>query len=279
MKTNEWVVSRPGPRVRHFVERYVGYRMAGHEPAVHRGLPSRHMTFIISIDHPIDVVRQTSDTQAPRVYRSVVSGLQDSPALISHNGTQEGVAVELTPLGSRALFGMPASALWDLTVELDEVAGAIGDELWERLQRPASWSERFAACDAVLARLAGQDDTQVQLAGAWRALVSSHGRLAIDMLAREVGYSRQHLTRRFRAEFGLGPKLAARIIRFQRATQLLRATASHWSLAEVAAACGYADQSHLARDFTALAGCSPTRWLRDEEVPILQDGTTPAVRA
>ncbi|HWB71659.1 MAG TPA: helix-turn-helix domain-containing protein [Egibacteraceae bacterium] len=279
MATNERVVSRPGPRVRPFVERYVGYRMAGYEPAMHRGLPSRYMTFIVSIDHPIDVVRQTSEAQAPRTYRSVLGGLQASPALISHDGNQEGVAIELTPLGSRSLFGMPARAVWNLTLELHEVAGPIGDELWERLQDAPGWRERFAACDAVLARLAGENETAVELVGCWRALVSSHGQLPIDILAREVSYSRQHLARRFREEFGLGPKLAARIIRFERANRMMRATRSYVSLAEVAAMCGYADQSHLTRDFTALAGCSPAQWLRDEELPILQDEDPSGVRA
>jgi AraC-like DNA-binding protein len=278
MTTSEWVVSRPGPRVRSFVERYIGYRMTGAAPAAHRGLPSGHMTFIVSIGHPIDVVQQTSDAQAPRTYRSVLSGLHATPALIAHDGNQEGVAVELTPIGSRVLFGLPSGALWDLTLELEEVAGSIGDELWERLQDAAGWRERFAACDAVLAHLAGRDETPAALADCWQALATSHGQLPIDRLAREVGYSRQHLARRFREEFGLGPKLAARIIRFERVTRMLRATPSYLSLAQVAATCGYADQSHLARDFTALAGCSPTRWLRDEELPILQDEASPGVR-
>jgi AraC-like DNA-binding protein len=279
MRTNEWVVRRPGPRVRPFVERYIGYRMTGHEPALHRGLPSSHMTFIVSSDHPIDVVQQTSHAQAPRTYRSVLSGLHAAPALISHGGDQQGVAVELTPLGSRTVLGMPASALWDLTLELEEVAGPIGDELWERLQEAAGWDERFAACDAVLARLSGDDATPVELAGCWQALASAHGQIAIDSLAREVGYSRQHLARRFRAEFGLGPKLAARIIRFERANRMLRTIPSYVSLAEVAASCGYADQAHLTRDFTAFAGCSPTSWLRDEELPDLRDGARSSLRA
>lgn len=279
MTTNEWVVSRPAGRVRQFVERYVGYRMAGFEPGVHRGLPSRHMTFIVSIDRPIDVVRQTNDTQSARTYRSVLSGLQASSALISHDGYQEGVAIELTPLGSRALLGMPAAALWDLTLELEEVAGPIGEELWGRLQDATGWGERFAACDAVLARLAGEDETPGVLAGCWKALVSSHGQVPIDTLAREVGYSRQHLARRFREEFGLSPKLAARVVRFDRAHRMLQTTPAFVSLAAVAAACGYADQSHLTRDFTAFAGCSPTRWLRDEELPILQDENPSGVRA
>ncbi len=109
---------------------------------------------------------------------------------------------------------MPAGALGGLAVELQEVAGPIGDELWERLKDAAAWGERFVACDAVLARLADEDETPVELAGCWQALASSHGQLPIDILARDVGYSRQHLARRFRAEFGLGPKLAARIMRF-----------------------------------------------------------------
>lgn len=279
MATDEWVVGRPGPRVRPLVERYVGYRLAGPEPAVHRGLPSRHLTFLVSVGAPIDVVRQSSAAQAPRTYRSVVSGLHAAPALISHTGGQEGVALELTPLGSRALFGLPAGALWDLTLELEELVGPLGDELWERLQAVAGWNARFAVCDTVLARLVGDDATAPELAVCWQTLASTGGRVAIGSLARETGYSRQHLTRRFRQEFGLGPKLAARIIRFGQATRTLRSVPSSVSLAEVATTCGYADQSHLTRDFTAFAGCSPARWLRDEHLPILQDEARSAVGA
>ena len=42
------------------------------------------------------------------------------------------------------------------------------------------------------------------------------------------------------------------------------------SLAAVAAASGYADQAHLTREWQALAGCTPTTWLRTE-FPFLQD--------
>jgi AraC-like DNA-binding protein len=49
-----------------------------------------------------------------------------------------------------------------------------------------------------------------------------------------------------------------------------RALLGRLPLAEVAHRCGYADQSHLSREWSALAGCSPTTWLR-EEFPFLQD--------
>ncbi len=50
------------------------------------------------------------------------------------------------------------------------------------------------------------------------------------------------------------PKAFARMLRFERAAGLL--AAGH-SPADVGADCGYADQSHLNRDFRGFAGCTP----------------------
>ena len=46
----------------------------------------------------------------------------------------------------------------------------------------------------------------------------------------------------------------------------------------MAAQCGYADQGHLARDWSELAGCPPSTWLR-EEFPFLQDHEAPTGQA
>lgn len=253
-----------------FIDRYLGYRMAGFAAAIHRGLPSRHMTFIVAIGPTIDVVEQTDPHQSPQNYRCVLSGLQASTALIAHDGYQEGVAVALTPLGCRTLFGIPAAALWDTSVEFADVVGPVGVELWERLQHALSWPERFAACDSVLSALADPDRVVgPELTWAWRTLVRSGGGIAVGPLAEEIGWSRQHLTRRFNSEFGLSPKLAARITRFERARRMLAHTPSYITIAQVAATCGYYDQAHLDRDFADLAGTSPTAWLA-EEVPSVQ---------
>jgi AraC-like DNA-binding protein len=83
----------------------------------------------------------------------------------------------------------------------------------------------------------------------------------------ETGWSGRHLAGRFRAEIGLTPKTAARVIRFSRARNLLitRVTADReHSLADLAACCGYFDQAHLAREFRSLAGCPPSQWIAEE---------------
>lgn len=267
---SEWVVRRPVAALRPFVESYVGYREAGLPGGIHRGLPSRHLTFIVSIGEPIHVVAQTDPGQAPASYDFVLGGLQASPALIAHDGNQEGVAFELTPLGCRALLGLPARTLWNLSVEAGDVVGRAASELRERLHQAVGWPARFAACDDVLGRLLRPElAVAPELGEAWRLVVASGGSLPVADVAAEVGWSRRQLARRFSDELGLSPKLASRVVRFERARRMLQLP-TRPALAEVAAACGYYDQPHLNRDFVELAGCSPGEWLA-AEVPSVQD--------
>ncbi len=269
---SEWLTQRPAPALAPFVERYVGYRFEGFAPGLHRGLPSRHLTFIASIGSQIDVLAQTDPAQAPSRYRTVIGGLQASPALISHNGNQEGVAFELTPLGSRALFGLPARELWNLSLELEDLVGPAGAELWERLQLSQAWPDRFAICDELLGRLATGDSIEPAIGRSWQLLTASAGTVPVAEIARTVGWTRQHFGRRFLGEFGLSPKLAARVVRFDRARRMLQAP--FLSIAQVAHACGYYDQAHLTRDFHELAGVPPGRLLADD-LPSVQDSSDP----
>ncbi len=100
-----------------------------------------------------------------------------------------------------------------------------------------------------------------------------------------MGWSARHLTNRFRAEVGLRPKEAARVVRFDRARRQLRPGRR---MADVAAAAGYYDQAHLAREFQALAGVPASRWLAEEmtfleiaaaagEIGFVQAGTASGV--
>ena len=80
-------------------------------------------------------------------------------------------------------------------------------------------------------------------------------------MARQLGCSRKHFTMCFRREFGMPPKLFARILRFDHAIRLMRRDqVTSW--AELADACGYADQAHLTRDFRAFAGSPPASFMR-----------------
>jgi AraC-like DNA-binding protein len=77
----------------------------------------------------------------------------------------------------------------------------------------------------------------------------------IGALAETIGCSRKHLVAQFRAQVGLPPKSVARILRYERAEELLSRPGA--TPLDVAMACGYSDQSHLSREFRELAGTTP----------------------
>lgn len=125
--------------------------------------------------------------------------------------------------------------------------------------------------DAVLSTLIRDNAAQVaaEVSFAWARLMATTGEAPVSRVADAVGWSRQHLTRRFRDEFGTTPKVMARILRFGRAVRMIE-SGHRPSLAEVAMACGYSDQAHMTKDFGDLAGWTPGRLL-EGEVPNFQD--------
>jgi AraC-like DNA-binding protein len=268
---DEYVESRPAPALRPLVTLYSGYRSVGVPPAKHRGLPSPYLTMIITLDDPLVVAAHADPRIPPGEYDSLIGGLHSTPALIVHDGRQSGVQLNLTPLGARALLRLPAGELAGADVHAEEVLGPFALALRERVGAASGWPARFAALDEALLRHALPESVLPGEVGwAWHRLLSTRGGVSVSDVAGEVGWSTRHLSQRFRAEIGLGLKEAARVVRFDRARRLLRQPGCP-GLAEVAATCGYYDQSHLTRDFGLLAGCPPARWLAEETAPVPVD--------
>ncbi|NYI47208.1 AraC-like DNA-binding protein [Nocardioides aromaticivorans] len=235
-------------------------------PGVHRGLPSTTITLVLPLDDPLRVSWAGRPGTLHAAFSSL-SGLHAAPAAIHHDGTQRGVQLALTLEGARVLLGRPAA---DLSGELTDLEEAVVPtalrELPERLHALATWPARVALVDRTLAALAARGGDAAPRAEVARALALLTAGRRVAEVAHDVGYSRRRLGTLVRAECGLAPKELQRIARLEVARRLL----GRRPLAEVAAVCGYADQAHLAREWRALAGCTPTAWLR-EEFPFVQD--------
>ncbi|ALN58465.1 transcriptional regulator, AraC family [Lysobacter enzymogenes] len=86
----------------------------------------------------------------------------------------------------------------------------------------------------------------------------------IAELARELGVSAEHASRALGRSFGMSPRALRREARWRRALRLL---AAPMALADVAAAAGFADQSHLHKVVVAHAGCTPLQLRRQVLAP------------
>jgi AraC-like DNA-binding protein len=272
---SEQLVGFPSPVLQPFVRRYRWHRYRGVAPGVHHVVPSRHVTVMISLGDPLRV--EVPGLAAACRFSALVGGLHTDLATVAHDGQGCGVGVELTPRGVRALLGIPAGVIGSTVVDLHGSWGRWPGELAERLFFASSWRARVQVLDCVFSGLlceAGEPPPGV--AEAWARLVRCGGNLQIAALASDLGVSRRRLSERFRAEYGLAPKQAARVFRFERAAALVE-SAGPGSLARVAADCGYFDQAHLDQEWRALTGLTPTSWIAQELRDPRDEGLTGAI--
>lgn len=255
----------------------VGYETACEVPRDHRGLPSPFLTFIVTLDTPV-VIAEGDEERGLDV---VLAGLCTEAERVRMADFQTGLQAAVHPLAARRLFGVPAGELAKMSLEGEDVLGRAAPRLRERLAEATGWDERFAvfAAEMGLGRRADAPPSgtlgrpRSEVVEAWSILTATRGRTRIGELAERVFLSRRRLSSLFVAEFGITPKEAARTMRFTHAVTRIGegVRGGALDLAEVAAACGYADQSHLDREFRAFAGTSPTGWIA-EEFPNIQAG-------
>lgn len=113
--------------------------------------------------------------------------------------------------------------------------------------------------DGIEARLAGAPE----LAATGRAILAA---ASVEEMGLGTGMSPRTLQRWFARHVGLPPRRYLRLLRFQKAFEQVP---DQPSLADHAAAQGYADQAHMAREFRNLAGVPATHARRTAKGPFL----------
>jgi AraC-like DNA-binding protein len=251
----EWADGRPGPALRGRALAYTGYGEYTRLPVQRRETPAGHLTLIMSFGDELRV-QAVPGADELSVYTSFVAGMHDRPSLTAHDGRQLGMQIQLDPLGAFSLFGVPMHELGNRVVELSDLLGADAERWAGQLVDERVWENRFILLDRLLAdRMAAGPLPSPQLAWAWRTMRLRGGAVRVGDLAAGAGCSHRHLVALFREQVGAKPKTAARVLRYSRAARLL--ARGGLSPAGVAELCGFADQSHLTREFVRFAGTTP----------------------
>lgn len=259
----EMVRRLPSQRTAGLISAISGYREMTRGRFSQREAAPLAIPLIISFGTPFTIALGREPEAADRQnssYGSFAAGLYAGAVYIESDGGAECVQVDFPPSGAFRFFGGAVGDLAARMIEVADVLGADGARLRERLGATDGWQRRFDLVEDFVAHRANHLPSP-ELEFAWRRLARSAGGIRIASLAEEIGWSRKHLVDRFRYQFGLGPKTIARMMRFHRACGLARTgTSSGW--AGIAVDSGFSDQAHLIREFTALAGESPTAWAR-----------------
>jgi len=178
------------------------------------------------------------------------------------------VGVRFRPGRAPGFLGVGAAELTDRSATLEELWGRAAAFLAERLGAAPSIEAKEALLEeALLGRLHVAKPPDDNIEAAVEAIAATPSTVRVGALSAEVGLSERHLRRRFERAVGYGPKTLGRVLRFRRFLSL--AEDHGVPLARAAAEAGYADQPHLTRECSDLAGLPPAELLAVRNV---QDG-------
>jgi AraC-like DNA-binding protein len=194
---------------------------------------------------------------------AVVSGVDTGRFAVTLEGERRALGIMFRPAAFAPFFDGPLTALTDREVPLARVP-ALAD--LEELLVPlvadldVPGEKLAAAADAALADRVPAERQGCETTTEWAELaVGDRGLTRVEDLARAAGVSVRTLQRAFTEHVGIGPKWFLRRYRLYEAGERI-AHQENVDWAELAADLGYADQSHLTRDFTAAFGLPPAQY-------------------
>jgi AraC-like DNA-binding protein len=191
------------------------------------------------------------------------SGLHQGPidTEAPHGNALLGVA--FTARGAFPWLGERMDGFSDRIIALADALGDGALRLRERLLNTASTAARFAVVERwLLTRL--RPRTVIHPAVRWAVdrIAATGGRLPIEELATQTGFTRKHLASLFQQQVGFSPKSLARVHRFRGALAILNRANGQVPWAALAEQCGFYDQSHLINEFRRFTGFSPVELAR-----------------
>jgi AraC-like DNA-binding protein len=166
------------------------------------------------------------------------------------------VGARFRPGAGGPALGWSLADLRDQRIDLADIVPRLASQLAGDLT-PDSALYLLTELSARLVTAAPPDELVVM---ATRLLASR--RSGVTDLASALAVSERQLRRRFDLTVGYGPKTMQRILRFRQVIDQLATTPRSADLAGLAIRTGYADQAHLTRETTRLAGLPPAALAR-----------------
>jgi AraC-like DNA-binding protein len=250
----------PAPVLRPYIRCYWTLRAeatGGGSPQ--RVLPDGCVEIVINLGARF--VRHDESGRTERQPRELVVGPTTRHVSIAPTGAIGLVGIRFAPGGAVPFLSVAPQEVRDAAPSLADVAPPLEASVVERLAAAPSGAEApilDAALGARLSRARRVPDHRV-LASV-RATSAADRPLRVDFLTSLTGLGARQLGRVFRDNVGFGPKTLCRLVRFQRVVRSIEPAArAPW--ARLAAQHGYADQSHLAREFRDFAGTTLTSYV------------------
>jgi AraC-like DNA-binding protein len=231
--------------------------------AAQRVLPDGCVEVIINLG--AQFLRYDPAGQIERQPRTLLVGPTTRHMSIAPTGAIRLVGVRFAPGGALPFLAASPAELRDAAPPLDEVGLRFEAGLAERLAGARAGTEASILDQALLSQLdRARRCTDRRVTASVHAAFTTQRPLRVDALVQLTGWGPRQLERQFMDSVGFGPKTLCRLARFQRVVRAVESAGEGtrgW--ARLAVHHGYADQSHLAREFREFAGTTLTSYVRE----------------
>jgi AraC-like DNA-binding protein len=175
------------------------------------------------------------------------------------------IIVVFQPYGFNRLSGIPANEIRGKIISTGDIFGAGGvvlhDKLSENLKPEALQQQLNSFFIEVepTKPVAMKPVIQTSL----NYLLSAKGVISIQQLVKYTGYTERHIERTFKEYIGINPKKFGTTLKLHQFLRLLKYTSRVNNFTSLCYEAGYADQSHLIKEFRKYTGITPTQYLNN----------------
>ncbi len=201
---------------------------------------------------------QTHHKMQPRYF---ICGQENRYTDICTNGDIEMLVVVFQPHAAKLFFRKPLSLFQGENIAIEDMEDR---ELTELVHKIADTESHICCIELIeqflLYRIVIGSDYNIDRLSVIIQHINLNPCLDVCKLANTACLSTKQFTRIFTEYIGTSPKEFLRIIRIQRTLFMLQRNPPY-NFAQVAYSCGFADQSHMIREFKLFTGYTPLEYL------------------
>lgn len=175
------------------------------------------------------------------------------------------IIVVFQPYGFNHLLGIPANEIREGIIAAEDIFGGKDSLLYEKLSEQPYVETKTQILNAFFIEQAAKKNLSNQnlIHPTLNYILKNKGVITVNNLVKYTGYSERHIERIFNESIGLNPKKFGNIVKLHFFLNLLKYKSSQSNIADLCYEAGYADQSHLIREFKKYTGMTPTQYLNN----------------
>lgn len=176
------------------------------------------------------------------------------------NGYQVLLLIQLSPYGLYQITRQNQAEFADKRLSLEDIDHDMFQLLHQAFVASETTTDLISTCEKILY---SRMETQVvsdSLLLATQIISDNYGQMQVKEAARQSHYSERHLNRLFLAQIGMNVKEFTRLTRFNYVLKHIQKSPCYF--ASLSQQAGYFDQAHFDKDFKAISGVTPQKYLK-----------------